>query len=451
MARTERGATHEAVRRHNLATVLGHLHRRGPTSRAQLTQLLGLNRATIGDLVDDLVARGLVLEAAEPQRGARGRPSKVVGVSQGGYGVLAVQVGVDAVDAALVGLGGPILARRRAGLTRPGQRAVEQVVRTVARLGQALLERGPASLTLAGVGVAVPGAVNFERGVVNFAPNLGWRQVPLADLVRARLGLEVAVLVGNDASLGAMAEHSRGVGSRVNDLIYLHAEVGVGGGLISGGRMLDGARGYGGEVGHMQVNPNGIACHCGSTGCWETECGEEALLRRAGVAQGGRLAVEQVLRRAAAHDPRSLGAVVDTSRWISVGLVNLVNTLNPEMVILGGMFEGVLSLTEGQLRLALARGAYDSDHPIELRRPQFGADAVLVGAAELALGPLLQQPALAPVRLPAALTAPGELPVGRAALARTSRIAPPRLVPAALGAPLGEGAGVGAPVPAQGQ
>lgn len=105
MARTERGATQETVRRHNLATLLGHVHRYGPTSRARLTRLLGLNRATIGALVDELVSRGQVQEQPEMERAARGRPSKVVATRPDLCRVLAIQVGVDSVEVALMGLG----------------------------------------------------------------------------------------------------------------------------------------------------------------------------------------------------------------------------------------------------------------------------------------------------------------------------------------------------------
>ncbi len=402
MARTERGATQETVRRHNLATLLGHLHRFGPTSRARLTRLLGLNRATIGDLVDDLVSRGLVLEQAEPERSARGRPSKVVAASPEHCQVLAVQVGVDGIEVALVGLGGPILWRRRVSVTRAADRTVEHVIRTVSRL------LGPPSSlsaqTVTGVGVAVPGSVSPDGRMVNFAPNLDWHQVPLAELLAQRLGLGPLVMVGNDANLGAMAEHSRGVGIRTNDLIYLHAEVGVGGGIITGGAMLNGARGYAGEVGHMQVNPAGLPCHCGARGCWETEVGEEALVRRAGLIPGGRTKVESVLARARRGDPKCLEAVNATARWISIGLVNMVSSLDPEMVILGGVFEDILELARPSLGEQLARSShYSYPAGVALMKPKFGGSSVLMGAAELGLQRVLSDPSSMPQ-----LEAPGK-------------------------------------------
>lgn len=425
MARTERGATQEAVRRHNLAAILGHLHRQGPTSRAQLTRLLGLNRATIGALVDDLSSRGLVEESAEPERGARGRPSKVVAVRTDTFMVVAVEIGVDAIRLALVGLGGLVIDGEREALLTDADREVDHVVAAVARLTARLLQRSQGVRVPVGMGVAVPGAVRPGGSLVSFAPNLGWRLVPLGERLHDALGFETVVRVGNDANLGAMAEHSRGVASGVNDLAYLHAEVGVGGGIITAGLMLEGSRGYGGEVGHMQVNPYGVACHCGSRGCWETEAGEGALVRRAGLPAGGRGAVEVVLQRARDGDPTCLTAVETTARWISAGLVNLVNSLNPEMLILGGMFEDIFELAQPTLVEQLRVGVYDSEQlPVEVVRPKFGREAVLMGAAELALQVILLDPAVMPVIANGEAALPGPIRRGPAGVNLTARRRP---------------------------
>lgn len=398
MARTERGATQEAVRRHNLATLLGHLHRHGPTSRAQLTRLLGLNRATIGTLVDELAIRRLAVEEAETERGAQGRPSKVVSARTDSFMVVAVEIGVDAITIALVSLGGRVIDRDRCLLVSDRDRSFERVVVSISELTSSLLLRSQGNFSTVAMGVAVPGAVRPRDGLVHFAPNLGWRNLALAERLRESLAVEMAVLVGNDANLGAMAEHARGIASGVNDLVYLHAEAGVGGGIITGGRMLEGATGYGGEVGHMQVNPDGSSCHCGARGCWETEVGEDALVRRAGLEPAGRLPAEEVLRRARDGDVRCREAVETTARWISIGLIDLVNSLNPEMLILGGMFEELLDLARPTIAKALHEGVYDAEHQrVELVKPRFGRDAVLMGAAELALQVILNDPASVPL------------------------------------------------------
>src|SRR5487761_1241473 len=184
MARTAWGANQDTVRRHNLAALLGHLHRYGPTSRARMTRLLGLNRATIGTLVEELVARRLAIEEAEPERGARGRPSKVVSVRSDTFMVVAVEIGVDAITLALVSLGGAVVDRDRCELAEDRDREFERVVATVAERSRSLLARSQGEFTAVALAVAVPGAVRSADGFVHFAPNLGWRHVPLAARLR---------------------------------------------------------------------------------------------------------------------------------------------------------------------------------------------------------------------------------------------------------------------------
>ena len=169
------------------------------------------------------------------------------------------------------------------------------------------------------------------------APNLGWRDVPLGERLAQVLGAAVPIAVANDADLGALAELRRGAARGADDVLSSSGEVGVGGGLIVDGRPLTGVAGYGGEVGHMPVNPDGRPCRCGSIGCWETEVGEGALLRRAGhPPEGGRAAVDAVLREAERGSPVALAALAETGRWLGIGLAGLVNVLNPRLVVLGG-------------------------------------------------------------------------------------------------------------------
>src|SRR5262249_3701790 len=152
----------------------------------------------------------------------------------------------------------------------------------------------------------------------------GWREVPLgarlASRLRARLGLDLVVSCRNDASLGALAEHTRGTAMGVSNLLYVYGEVGVGGGIVADGHLLEGAHGYGGEVGHMRVNPDGAPCRCGSRGCWETEIGEDALVTLAGRRPGGRSVVEEVLLAARRGEQAAEQAVELVARWTGVGL-----------------------------------------------------------------------------------------------------------------------------------
>jgi predicted NBD/HSP70 family sugar kinase len=407
-----RGATQDAVRQHNLATLLGHIHRYGATSRADLTRSLHLNRSTIAALVDDLSARGLVVEATTRERDSPGRPSHVVTVRTDTIAALAVDLGVDAVTVAVVAPGGHLLERTLTGLDTERDRSFSRVLATVGRVSKEVVRRLPPTMRIVGIGVAVPGVVRREDGLVHFAPNLGWREVPfgarLATRIRSQLGPQIPVMCRNDASLGAVAEHIRGVASGVANVVYVHAEVGVGGGFITDGKLLEGRSGYAGEVGHMRVNPEGAPCRCGSRGCWETEVGEDTLVALAGRRPGGRAAVDEVLRAAAEGEPAAERAIQAVAKWVGVGLANIVNCFNPDMVVLGGfladVFETAGTVVTSQMRAGLVTQA---QMEVELVMPGLGRDAVLIGAAEVALEPVLDDPA----RIPAVLRhQPGRSP-----------------------------------------
>jgi predicted NBD/HSP70 family sugar kinase len=404
------GRNSERVGRDNLSAVLREVHRHGAVSRSELAERTGLYRQTIRSLVGQLAERGLVDEEGTPTAGTRGRPSLVVRPRTDAVRVLALDVEVDSVAAAVVSLGGTVL--RSVRVARP--RHVADPAATIDALAAAagtVLRAGPRDAQgVLGIGVAVVGLVRRDDGLVRLAPNLGWTDVPLADLVATRLALGVPVAVGNEADLGGMAEHLRGAADGARDVLYVSGEVGIGGGLIVDGRPLDGHRGYAGEIGHLAVNPGGRRCGCGATGCWETEVGEAALVRRAGIADAdaGESAVARVLEAADAGDDTARQAIADVGRWTGIGLASLVNVLNPEVVVLGGLLARlhprIAAVVDDELRRRATTALREG---LVVRPARFGADAPLLGAAELALEPCLADPGSLPViPLAAAVPAP---------------------------------------------
>jgi predicted NBD/HSP70 family sugar kinase len=387
------------LRRSNLALVLDQVRRRGASSRSELVAATGLTRSAIAGLVGELEAVGLVVETAPAPDGRPGRPSPVVRVDDGRVVALAIEIFVDEIGAAFVRLDGSIVASVR--LARPRARVaaaetVADLVALVRRLGTEVREASPpgARRRIVGCGVSVPGLVRGLDGVVVAAPNLGWIDVPLAESLASALGLGVPVAVGNDADLGALAESRFGAGVGSDHMIFVSGEVGVGGGLVAAGRPVVGHLGFAGEIGHLPVNPDGRRCPCGSIGCWETEVGEAALLERAGLdPDGGRLAVEELLDRAAAGEQRAAEALAAEARWLAIGIAGLINVLDPDTVVLGGLFSRILPALRSRLDGALAERRYiAARRDVAVVGATLGPQTVTVGAAELAFGPLLDDP-----------------------------------------------------------
>jgi predicted NBD/HSP70 family sugar kinase len=401
------GRNSERIGRDNLSAVLREVHRHGAVSRSELAERTGLYRQTIRSLVGQLSDRGLVDEDGAPTAGTRGRPSLVVRPRTDTVRVLALDIEVDSLAAAVISLGGTVL--RSVRVARPRDVAdPAATIDALAATAESALRTGPRdSQRVVGIGVAVVGLVRRDDGLVRLAPNLGWTDVPVGDLVAARLALGVPVTVGNEADLGGMAEHLRGAAAGVRDVLYVSGEVGIGGGLIVDGRPLDGHRGYAGEIGHLAVNPDGLRCACGATGCWETEVGEAALVRRAGLPDlhTGELAVARVLEAADDGDETARRAIADVGRWTGIGLASLVNVLNPEIVVLGGLLARlhprIAGVVDHELR---QRSTTALREGLTVRPARFGADAPLLGAAEVALEAVLVDPAALPVIPHAAAT-----------------------------------------------
>ncbi len=384
-------ASQDEVRRHNLGSLLRLVHVRGATSRSDLTFLTGLNRSTIKALTADLVQAGLVRESAPVGRigAGAGRPSITVEPESEMVYVLALDIGAEHFTGVRVGLGGVVLDRLELGQS-PADYGVPRTLRRLEGLATKMLRGAPADAVCAGIGIGVCGVVSSADGVVRFAPNLGWVDVPLRDLVAKTLRSSLPIEVGNDGDLGARAEHLRGAGAGLSDMIYISGEVGIGGGIILGGRPMRGAGGYGGEIGHMSLSDRGRLCRCGRRGCWETEVGDQAVLLATGAPPGMSLA--QVLAAYAAGERWPQAGMRRVGRALGFGIVNLVNIFNPELILFGGATRYIFSATEPLVRAVLATALVAPSDQVRLELPGLGVDSTAVGAGELAFAALLDDP-----------------------------------------------------------
>ncbi|BCJ74562.1 sugar kinase [Catellatospora sp. IY07-71] len=385
----------EDAPRQNLGALLQQVHLHGPLSRAALAERMNLNRSTIMALTTKLGAAGLVREQQPIGAGRSGRPSLVVTPAAARVYVLAFDVAVDRLVAARVSLGGRIEERRVAARSRSGP-DLAAVVDVLARFGRELHDTAPPGAVCVGVGASYCGMIRPGDGMVRYGPYLGWVDQAFGTELGERLGLGLPVAVGNEAHLGALAEHRRGAGVAVDNLIYLHGDVGVGGGIIVGGEVLDGEAGYGCELGHMLVNPHGgRPCSCGARGCLEAEVGERALLDEAGRPADliGRDAVREVVQAAGRGEPAARHAVAVVGDWLGIGVANLINLFNPGMLVFGGMMRDVYLGAQAQVGDRIAAHVLPvSRERVRLAVAALGDDTTLLGAAELAFADLFANP-----------------------------------------------------------
>lgn len=363
------------VRRHNLALVLRTVAAEEPVSRARVAARTGLARGTVSSLVDALLAAGFVAELAAA-RGVPGRPANPLQLNRRGPAGLGVEIGVDTVGVCVVDLSGAVRAHRTA---RSGHRSLPRA----AALGllthlarEVVADAADQGLRVAGAAAALPGVVGPD-GVLERAPNLpAWRDVDVVAEVGAALGPvvgDVPVTAGNEADLAALAE--RELGGAGPDFLHVSGGIGVGGGIVLGGRPFHGAGGRAGELGHVVVDPDGPPCGCGGCGCLETVAGLDPLLRDAGVAD-----LDALAAAVAAREPRAHTAVAGAGRALGVALAGALHLLDVPAVVLGGAYPRLGPALVDAVRREVA-GRVVWRPPVAVHASALGGDAALRGAA----------------------------------------------------------------------
>ncbi|MFD4505422.1 ROK family protein [Streptomyces sp. NPDC058457] len=377
--------TQQGMRRRNLARVMHAVSAEGSLSRAAVASRIGLTRAAVSTLVDELVRWGL-LEELGPERPSRvGRPGSALAVSGHGPAGIGAEVGVDHLAVCAVDLRGEVRARavrHGANRGRDPRPVVEELTGLVRRV-VADAERD--GLWPAGLAVAVPGLVARDGHTVVHAPNLDWHGTDLGALLPAGLPLTV----DNEANFGALAELWLGEATP-RDFLHVSAEIGIGAAVVVDGQLLRGKRGFAGELGHVPVHPEGPRCACGGRGCLEQYAGEEAVLRAAGL-ESRQDAVGLLAQRAGADHEGVRRALQDAGTALGIALTGAVNLLDPESVVLGGALAGLAPWLLPSLEAELADRTTGPACPVSVSR--LGSEGPLLGAAHSVVRAVLDDPA----------------------------------------------------------
>jgi len=395
-----------SVREHNLGVALRLVAEApSPVSRAKIAARTGLTRATASTLVDALVQGGLVQEVALPPTSRSGRPACGLVLAPGGPGGLGVEVHVDHISTTVVDLAGRVVFHRLVAddlRRRTPRAALARVARAVCVALDAAAGQG---VTVPGVAVALPGIVDADRGSLLLAPNLGWREVDVLGLLRRDPRLAcLRLAIGNEADYAALGELASGGPGGPRSFLHVSGEVGIGAGIVLAGRLFTGTRGWGGEIGHVAVDPAGPVCGCGARGCLEQYAGQDAILRRAGLTEqraerggqqrpGGQRVARLLADRAACGDPSVTAALEAAAGALGTVLAGVVNVLDLETVVLGGTY-AVLApwLVPGVERELADRVLWSGWATTTVRAATAGAESAVRGAASAVVSELLANP-----------------------------------------------------------
>ncbi|MGI5162108.1 ROK family protein [Microbispora sp. CA-102843] len=428
---------HDAMRAGNLALVLGAVSTGGSVTRAALAEMTGLTKTTVSKLVGDLIEGGLVVETGAVRDGERGRPGVEIRISGQRVAALGLEINVDYLAVCVVDLARTVRLRRTQAVDNRAAPPVDVIAR-LGDLASAVVDEAVENgLRVVGGVLAVPSPVDMASGAVRNAPNLGWRDVPLASLLR----FPFPVRVENEANLAALGE--LWFGSGLPDFLHVSGEIGIGAGLVVRGRLFRGAHGFAGELGHVVVSPDGPPCRCGGRGCLEQYAGQDALLTAARAAapvhlaagarpadappEGADQAAGAVRDRVEAMSPLDDGsgagdetevllpaqqgvswvlsrlregdentrAACERAAWaLGVALSSAVNLVDPDAIVLGGIYAplfpwiGHTVADTLKARLGQMRGAVP---PVVVSR--LGAEAAALGAAGQVIEQVMADPA----------------------------------------------------------
>jgi len=369
-----------SLREANRALIVETVHRHGGLTQVELAGATGLSAATVSTIVKELLAAGVVDTRSTTRSGRRAQMvtlARRVGLAVG------IHIGHRHMRIALGDVSHEVVAEQT--LPLPHEHRMDTSLDRAALLIADLLERVGSSLDeVVGVGIGVPAPVDAATGMISVRGIMrGWDEVHIAHVLSKRLARPV--FVDNDANLGALAESTLGASRGYRDSVYVRASYGTGAGIVLSGQLHRGFAGTAGEIGHVQVDPQGDICRCGSRGCLDTVVGAQALLEPLR-ASHGTMALRDVIQRALDGDPGCARVIADAGASIGAVVAGLAMAVNPQAVVVGGELAETGELLLGPLREAIRhRVLLNQIAPLEVVPAELGQRAEVIGGLELVL------------------------------------------------------------------
>jgi glucokinase-like ROK family protein len=393
------------VRRMNRAAILEVFRTHKTLSRANLALRTGLNPSTVSNIIGELIDENLIHETDLAQSGA-GRPGRLLELNPKGGCALGIEINVDYIEVLVCDFAANALWRDRVPSTpETGQDLIMSIVSRLVKKASQYIQANACHLL--GVGVGVPGLVDVSSGLLRIAPNLHWENVPVRDMLAQHF--DCPIYVENEANAAALGEYYFGAAKNINNFIYLSAGIGLGSGIVIGGKLFRGISGYAGEAGHMTLDVNGELCGCGKRGCLETFIGPRAIEHRVrrSLAFGAKsvlvemsngdienIVFDDVLQAAKLGDQTAIDALEKAAFYLGIGIANLVNLFDVEVIVLGGALNNASSIILKDIERVVAMNtlAPEREH-LRIIPSAHGSDACVMGAIALVLDDILREPA----------------------------------------------------------
>lgn len=377
------------LKRLNRAAILRLVWEQPGISRTGVAERIGITKSTVSQLVGEMECEGWLQSGSSDAGNTPGRPAIPLTLNADSLALIGVELGLDAITAVAVDPYGRVLASAtQAGKHPKVADALQHLGSMVARLRADPAVNGRSVL---GMGVGVPGPVDVTRGLLLYAPNSGWKNLPLNDMIAAQTPNLPRIFVDNDANLAVFAEYMFGVHKHSADLMYLYLNNGIGGGLILEHQLYRGRHGFAGEVGHMSIVPNGPRCSCGNRGCAETLFSWSALRAKLELETKREMDISALLHALENGDEIVRRSVTQAGKYLGIFLSNLANAFDPKLLILGGPLAELGDwILVPALKEMHKRMFGDEFRQVSLEVCVYASNAGAIGAAGYAFHALMQ-------------------------------------------------------------
>ncbi|WP_420489712.1 ROK family protein [Neobacillus vireti] len=374
------------VKKINQKLILNEIVANSPISRAKLSETTGLNKSTVSSQVTTLIEKNLIFEIGQGQSSGGRKPVMLVFNKNAGYSI-GIDIGVDYLNCILTDLKGNIVLEDYQQLEGPSSEDIQDVL--FLKIKNLLAQMPESPYGLIGIGLCVPGLVTTEQKVI-FTPNLDWNyQLDLKPLIEQEFN--VPVFLENEANAGAYGEKEFGAAKNYENLVYVSVHTGIGVGIIIDNELYRGVRGFAGEMGHLTIDMNGLKCSCGNRGCWELYASEKALLKSLTKNQQEKLSNKDIINLADQNNPDILTALQKFGFYLGIGLTSILNTFNPQAVIIRNNIVEALPMVLNSIKNSVASRTYQQlENSYELLTSSLGKNAPALGASSIAIENFLE-------------------------------------------------------------
>ena len=371
------------IKKWNLSSIFKTIQTKGPISRVELAKITGYSPGTVSNHVRTLIEKGYVIETNKGVSSGGRKPVQLIINSNKAY-ILSIEIEVNQIKTVLFNLDMKMISKSTIPIESKDNYLVT-LTKLFSEIDRMIGKHHISFDDLLGIGVAVPGLIDKGKGMLEFAPNLGWKAVPIVRVFKDRYSLPI--ILNNEAKAAAIGERASFYPD-INNMVFVSINEGIGCGIFLNGKLYRGASGNAGEFGHITIDTNGPLCHCGNRGCWETFASETYIVNSYLKLPGSNSQLTKTKREIYQYgkngDLKIRAIFAETGKNIGIGLVNIINGLSPELLVIGGGIVEIKDFIYDEIIKKLKENALTINYKkTTIRFSKLGSLAAVYGMAEL--------------------------------------------------------------------